>query len=296
MPFGFGKRIDKYDEKTLQILWDIWNQKKSLPEEYRGIANSLGLYVQRGSEFSFIAAGSQLETKTEFDIDFTARLLGRDGKSKVSKYQKGDWESLIIPTFQLLEWVVIPGQEVVVERLESDEFRSKLRDAIEHFETNRNFAPGYFESISMVKWLGDHHLGKNEYEIIDKLNMIGHHNKMFQQETPSVNSEPSDYLYLKVRRREDGTMMIRTGSSALRVDFSFTNFSEATEINPNGYQVTSYDKGEWEDWVDPTYQLVLWLKLNKIQLGVDEDMKRLEAVVALFKEGHTADSEMVGKV
>ncbi len=108
-------------EELLDKLLEIRNTKKELPFNARGWLNSLGLYVQlRGETGGLLRlqAGDKYHSQIDAWRDDSDLQFGYvdEGASAgvyrrwiVKKYDPGDWEKLVNPTFDIANWLTTYG-------------------------------------------------------------------------------------------------------------------------------------------------------------------------------------------
>jgi len=94
-------------EELLNKLEAIGNIKNTLPLNARGWCNSLGLFVQFriSANMTRLQAGEQNHSQIDAWQDF----LESGTEWKVKKYNAGDWEKLIDPTFEIANWLIAYG-------------------------------------------------------------------------------------------------------------------------------------------------------------------------------------------
>ena len=94
-------------EELLDKLEAIGNTKNELPLNARGWCNSLGLYVQlrEMANMTRLQAGG----KNHSQIDAWRDYLESSTEWKVKKYNPGDWEKLVNPTFDIANWLTTYG-------------------------------------------------------------------------------------------------------------------------------------------------------------------------------------------
>jgi len=88
-------------EELLEKLVGIGEAKKQLPFNARGWLNSLGLYVQFNEKggLSRLQAGDKYRSQIDAWRDYMYEW-------KVKRYNPGDWEKLVNPTFEIAEWLL----------------------------------------------------------------------------------------------------------------------------------------------------------------------------------------------
>jgi len=96
--------VDDKLEELLDKLLGIGEAKNVLPFNARGWLNSLGLFVQlrETGGLSRLQAGdkyhSQIDAWRDYMFEWT-----------VKKYNPGDWEKLVNPTFDIANWLITYG-------------------------------------------------------------------------------------------------------------------------------------------------------------------------------------------
>ncbi len=94
-------------EELLNKLEIIGHIKNTLPFNARGLCNSLGLFVQLRE----MANMARLQTGGEYHSQIDAWQDYSSTESipewKVKKYNPGDWEKLVDPTFDIATWLGI---------------------------------------------------------------------------------------------------------------------------------------------------------------------------------------------
>ena len=93
-------------EKLLFILEDIGQRKNELPLNSHGWCNSLGLYVQL-REIGLQSRLQAGDSKYHSQIDAWQDNSSRESvfEWKVKKYEPGDWEKLVDPTYEIVNWL-----------------------------------------------------------------------------------------------------------------------------------------------------------------------------------------------
>ena len=99
-----GRKRMKVEPNLLERLERIGDIKNGFPLLERGACNLLGLYVQH----QLILDGPPVETlqagyQTTSYLDTWKAAFTDDWK--VEKYEPGEWETLVEPTWRLAEWL-----------------------------------------------------------------------------------------------------------------------------------------------------------------------------------------------
>ncbi len=96
--------VDAELEELLDKLAGIGEAKNSLPFNTRGWLNSLGLYVQLEGKggLARLQAGDKHYSQIDAWRDYMFEW-------KVKKYNSGDWEKLVDPTFAIAQWLITYG-------------------------------------------------------------------------------------------------------------------------------------------------------------------------------------------
>ena len=91
-------------EELLSKLLRIGEAKNVLPFNARGWCNSLGIYVQlrKKGGLSRLQAGDKYRSQIDAWLDDMYEW-------KVKKYNPGDWEKLVKPTFDIANWLITYG-------------------------------------------------------------------------------------------------------------------------------------------------------------------------------------------
>lgn len=96
-------------EEVLDKLAGIGEAKNLLPFKQRGWCNSLGLFVQLRE----VRGLSRLEAGDKYRSQIDAWQDNSSSESifewKVKKYNPGDWEKLVNPTFEIANWLITYG-------------------------------------------------------------------------------------------------------------------------------------------------------------------------------------------
>jgi len=103
-PFQSKVELTEDLETLIDKLEQIGRYKNSLPMNARGWVNSLGLYVQyrEAASLGRLEAGSNARRS---DLDATVDFSSGSFDWKVKKYNSGDWEDLVNPTFDIALWL-----------------------------------------------------------------------------------------------------------------------------------------------------------------------------------------------
>ena len=94
--------VDNKLEELLNKLETIGNIKNTLPFNQRGWCNSLGLFVQlrEMANMTRLEAGGELHSQIDAWLDYSYST-----DWKVKKYEPGDWEKLVDPTYEIVWWL-----------------------------------------------------------------------------------------------------------------------------------------------------------------------------------------------
>jgi hypothetical protein len=104
--FGAAKSkvpVNDQMKELLNKLQRVGVKKRELPINARGWCNILGLYVQFKETPSMcrLQAGEQRNSYIDAWQDYNGDM----DEWKVNKYNPGDWEKLVDPTLEIVEWL-----------------------------------------------------------------------------------------------------------------------------------------------------------------------------------------------
>ena len=119
-----GEKGSVPPDEVLYPLEDIGRIKSKLPLSQRGWCDVLGLYVQYRS----ILGRARLQAGEKRKVFLDARQREPFGPWEVKKYEPGEWERLVIPTYTIAQSIYDAGGL-------TEEMHPQLMEAVHQFKT-----------------------------------------------------------------------------------------------------------------------------------------------------------------
>ena len=139
----FGSAFESKVELTEELetllgkLEHIGYMKHKLPLKSRDWCNRLGLFVQfreMGMLARLEAGGNKYHSDIDASVDYSSGIT----EWKVKKYNPGEWEDLVNPTFEIANWLSIYGGL-------PEEYADAFNEAIEVYRKEGNLELPHLE-------------------------------------------------------------------------------------------------------------------------------------------------------